>query len=768
MRTSLHLQLLAVLLYASSCTSLIPRSQVNFYIPSSSESSASTVPPGTTVELENLRQRRVDAIIGSQFNVTIALWLSTLGPDGKWSDVDYATGCAAQRANWPAQVHWTRLGMASAWHGGLPDSDKYVKNATFASIISTSMNWWFDRDFKNPACLTKGGKSACPCDEGDQTLWNTNWYANVIGTPLLVAATCLLMEETLDPTQLSNCTRMTSRSYATFQGGFGFLAGANILDIAKIGIDDGILNKNVTLITDAYRRVHNEVRIQPGVMVDGVKLDGSFGQHDGLLYNGNYGKDYTNDILDLEIAAAGTQFAAPDAAKSVMKTLFEGDSWMVYRNTRTGILHWDLSALGRFISFPVIDLQASANINLNLTRVYQLGQEWQSDTLMRFSQLSRNSSSANASQLVGNRNFFANDYMVHRGSNYVSTVKMYSKRTKNAECVNSQNPLGFHLSDGAQYTYIVGDEYEDIAASWDWNLIPGITVDYGATPLSCSKARFNGIENFVGGVSTGSAGVAAMRYTNPSTRSLHFQKAWFFLPGDVQVVMVSNISSTTKADVYSVLDQRRHTGPVFVDTKEVKLDSNKATNFANATSLWHGGVGYAFDPTSKAALSLNVGPKTGKWSDIGTSTQPPYTVDLYAAWLHHTSTTSPIAYFVFPGTETLDAFIRRRNAVQARVVQNDGTISAVFDKSTRTAMVVYWEASGGCVCFDDSVVTVCSSANSAVIYDAGIGAVTISDPSQSLKSVNLKLITARGERSISVILPTGGETGKSVTQTIQM
>ena len=65
---------------------------------------------------------------------------------------------------------------------------------------------------------------------------------------------------------------------------------------------------------------------------------------------------------------------------------------------------------------------------------------------------------------------------------------MYSNRTKNTECLNNQNVsiifslrslnhetdclrqiLGFHLSDGTVYTYLKGNEYEDIAASWDWN-----------------------------------------------------------------------------------------------------------------------------------------------------------------------------------------------------------------------------------------------------------------------------------------------------------
>ena len=56
---------------------------------------------------------------------------------------------------------------------------------------------------------------------------------------------------------------------------------------------------------------------------------------------------------------------------------------------------------------------------------------------------------------------------VYRGPNYVSTVKGYSVRTLNTECINDQNPTGFHLADGTLFTYVQGDEYEDIAAAWD-------------------------------------------------------------------------------------------------------------------------------------------------------------------------------------------------------------------------------------------------------------------------------------------------------------
>ena len=73
---------------------------------------------------------------------------------------------------------------------------------------------------------------------------------------------------------------MTGRSYNLFLLPFNevsFLTGANILDVAKIGIDGGLLNTNVTQIADAYRRIHAEVVTHQEVKADGIRPDGSFG-----------------------------------------------------------------------------------------------------------------------------------------------------------------------------------------------------------------------------------------------------------------------------------------------------------------------------------------------------------------------------------------------------------------------------------------------------------------------------------------------------------
>jgi hypothetical protein len=53
----------------------------------------------------------------------------------------------------------------------------------------------------------------------------------------------------------------------------------------------------------------------------------------------------TNDVLDFEVEASDTQFAASPASRAAFETLFNGDRWMIYRNSLTGVNHWDFVRL---------------------------------------------------------------------------------------------------------------------------------------------------------------------------------------------------------------------------------------------------------------------------------------------------------------------------------------------------------------------------------------------------------------------------------------
>lgn len=315
-----------------------------------------------------------------------------------------------------------------------------------------------------------------------------------------------------------------------------------------------------------------------------------------------------------------------------------------------------------------------------------------------------------------------------------------------------------------------GDEYEDIAAAWDWNLIPGTTVDYGATPLNCANAGWKGLESFVGGVSNGETGAAAMRYLNPYTKALGWQKAWFFLDDDTQYVMIANLTSlSSAAPVYSVLDQRRlsDSGPVYVDNEVFDTPGNET--FDRTVSLWHGGVGYYFDAGS-TVLSLFVGERTGAWSAIGTSTQPPETVDLFAAWIEHQDLTQPVSYTIFPST-TFDDFQIKTAYRMIIPLQNDAHISAVLDVDYNTISAVFWDASGGTLFIDNGPLSygptsITVSGAVALMLNLDTETLTVSDPSQTLTEVDV-LVEGIKETPLActVNLPPGpgGLAGSSVT-----
>ncbi|KAG9035127.1 hypothetical protein FRB95_011994 [Tulasnella sp. JGI-2019a] len=766
-----------------------------------SKSSKPSSSPSPASDLISLYKTRIP-IIAEGYPVNgseqLNIWINSFNSNGTYSGVDYTTGCTARTANWPAEVHWVdTVSLAAAYIDAYPHNasltDKapndFIGNATVKNVTDSAMNYWFANDFTDLDCLDDGGTVGGNCTCGTPGFWNENWFSNVIYIPRPATQTCLLLNSTITTAQRASCVHMGQRSFDTFaRYGLGatslvsWLAGANILDIASIGVNVGILryfggepDAGLQVITDAYGYVHNEVIVQPALMADGIRPDGSFGQHVGILYNGNYGKDYTNLILSLELSAAGTHWQGNATTRSAVELLVDGSQWMIYRNSATDVLHWDVSTIGRMITFSVNDYQqAPASINVNLTQIEQLGMEWNSTAMTTTARnLADKAKGANAGKLVGNRMFWIQDYMVHRGPSYVTTVKMASTRTKNSECTNAQNPLGFHLGQGASYTYALGSEYEDIANAWDWNIIPGITTDYGASPLNCTTVKHNGTRTFVGGASDGEIGVAAMDYSKPLTKAFAYRKAWFFFEDDVQHVTVSGVVSNDTAPVFSVLDQKRVNGPIYVNGE--KVANHKGVNQAGATSLWHSHIGYTFDNIpcdgGKHQLNVTVANRTGNWSEIGISAQPPATVELFSALLQHPSAnlSTPLAYSIYPGTDSYSAFKRKARKRSVMTYRNDAEASAVVDSQKGVVMAVFWAVVGGSVDFPK--VSVACDHGAIVIFNYYTGNLTIADPTQTLTNVTVTLSRkgghSTGVHNVTVALEQGVTAGKSVTVPVE-
>jgi hypothetical protein len=274
-----------------------------------------------------------------------------------------------------------------------------------------------------------------------------------------------------------------------------------------------------------------------------------------------------------------------------------------------------------------------------------------------------------------------------------------------------------------------------------------------------------------------------MRYRNPVTQAFSFSKAYFFLDDDVQHITVANITRAGNASVspavYSVLDQKRRSGPIYVDGKA--LGAAGLLSAKGVKTLWHDRVGYAFGDASTSApgggapqVSVRTGVRAGNWSAISASTQPPARVDLFAAWMEHANGTEPLSYTVFPAVE-YDAFWVKRAAAAASVhtVRNDADVAAVRDEAHSVFAAVFWNRQGGTVATADGEIELAVDANAIVIFRADTGGLTVADPSQSVERLTVAITIRNGPgavwtKTVKIALPPGpgGYAGSSVTQIV--
>lgn len=464
------------------------------------------------------------------------------------------------------------------------------------------------------------------------------------------------------------------------------------------------------------------------------------------------------------------------------------------------------NAIGRFVAFPSVDLQANSDINFNVSKLAKATADFTGP--FDVSTPIRRLSSNGTEKLTGNKGFWANDYMVslrmahhkqfpqltyqvHRRDSFVIGNKMLSKRTRNSEGVNSANPLANHLGQGTLFSYVEGDEYKDIMGAWNWNLVPGTTTLLNNPKLSPSTASSLGKTDFVGVVSDGKNGVAAEDYVEPFSASLTYRKTWFHFD-DAVIVTTSNIKGDGKTPVITVLDNRnKAAGGAYVDGK--RISSGDVT--AQGSTLFYGGNGY-LSYQAPFDLTISEGDRTGNWSEISTSKVGVVTVPLFSAYTTIASDSS--AYAFFPATNRHHLAREAKKPTFKPVIANG--VSAVL--GNEKLGVVFWPGGPKSITVDlkelgwakRGNLTVESDQPGALLLTSkckkpGRGmrlVVNVADPTQKLDSLSVTLTTSSGKMkqtrkredvsvsqsesqvNFSVSLPTGGMAGSTVSRDVYL
>eukprot|EP01117_Protostelium_nocturnum_P014433 TRINITY_DN5489_c0_g3_i1.p1 TRINITY_DN5489_c0_g3~~TRINITY_DN5489_c0_g3_i1.p1 ORF type:complete len:732 (-),score=155.16 TRINITY_DN5489_c0_g3_i1:48-2243(-) len=707
---------------------------------------------GLTDDIQKLTERSVDLLPDGNPS-----WGMTITADGKWNDVNYTSGCNAPRASWTATSHWQRIAqMAKAWSVSSTDSNLLSK-------IRLGMNWWFSRDYNNENCAQRGGTPKCPC--GTPGMWNTNWYNQIIAVPSLAGPTCVILKSrgvNLTDLERTKCQLFMSRSYKVVDK----WTGANLLDISRIGLYMGVFNKDINTIKGSFGNAFSGL-VYTGGIKDGIKVDGSFFQHDRILYNGNYGQDLARDSLFfLQMAAGIDQFAPSEGIKSAVSSYLLSSEWMLFYDSKNNVWTWDPSVRGRYFAGTRI-------LGLSLPAILNSTSEWKQSKEIRnmVKRLSTKAAGSNPGNLNGNKMMWRSDYMVHRGTGYVLTLKMYSTRITNTECINSQNLKGIHQSQGVLLSFTGGSEYFNVPPVWDWNLLPGTTVDPGVDPLKCGNTRYMGLHEQVGGVSDGKSGIATMKFTDPLQKALSWTKSWFFFE-DCYISISSNVVQKDLKPVVVVLDQRRLNGKV-----ETEAGTMQGEELNTKKTLWmfHDSIGYIFPNASP--LQIETKTVTGKWSDVGAGfATGSVTAKMFKATMGVNKTTA--IYIGVPGV-SLSGFSERREQIQSSVrIISSAPNQVVLHSGKKLYGLVLSETSTTQI----GKIKVANQHPIIILVDFSSKdqiLIRVADPTQKLKSTTVDLYgsnlscgdqsncTSKGNQlSINVILPSGEYAGGTTFITI--
>lgn len=673
-------------------------------------------------ELETIKARILAPLLEPVRAGAARRLIGRLRPDGSWPDVDYRD---RRRSSWTTARHLAHLAtLARAYRS--PKSE-LCGAPELRSAVLTSLDYWLEHDFQN-----------------------SNWWWNQIGVPRGLAPTLLLMDEDLSPAQRNRGLKILRRAKIG-------MTGQNLVWVTEITARRGIFEKDPALVASAYRRIAEEIRVGTG---EGIQADFSFHQHGPCLYNHGYGAGFAVDCSRIAAQVAGTRLAFPPERIAVLSGLIlDGSQWMGRGSVS------DFGAEGREITRKGQSAQYLATAAQNMLEL-PTGREEE------FRALAARAPDRPGPELEGNRHFWRSDLMTHHRAGYYASARMFSNRIANTDHpANSEGLKSHHIADGCNPIMRTGREYRDIFPVWDWQKIPGTTVEQ--RPQLAGSPRRQGTRSFVGGVSDGTYGLAAFDFARDTMTA---RKSWFFFD-DEYVCLGAGITCRSDHPVVTTLNQCNLEGDVVVaaDTQVRELDHGMHT-LEKPTWIWHDRIAYVLLQPAQACLGNQV--QRGSWWRINQQYPKDETArEVFSLWIDHGSgpQNARYAYMVVPGIDRSSA-----GAYAARppvkILRNAATLQAVRHEKLRIAAAALYEA-GSVEIRRDLIVAVDTPCLVLLRESPDKLTISVSNPENKKATVRVDLsgrlrgegvqaLDGEGRSRIVVDLPGGMKAGSSVTRTL--
>jgi chondroitin AC lyase len=617
--------------------------------------------------------------------------------DGSWADLDYAD---RSRTYWQPLTHLDRVLIMSR-------ASRLSGDRSLLPKIHAALDFWLRGDFSSP-----------------------NWWQNEIGAPRLLAQTLICLGPDVTPQQLAKSKVVLRRS------DWKRWTGQNLVWGVTIQILRGLIENDADAVTTAYARLYGEVRI---TTTEGIQPDFSFHQHGPQFYSGGYGMGFAQDVPRYASFAWGTRWQMPDDKLAILTGyLLDGEQWMMHRG------RFDYSAVGRQItrkggsgvprswtSGPINRIGAAYGLTNAVALLAQHPTPRQ-DELKRFAE---RLAGDDRDPLVGNRHFWRSDYMAHHRPGWFASVRMFSTRLLNTEIVNDEGRKSQHLADGCNMLYVEDDAYYDIFPTWDWMKIPGTTAEAALDVEEPRSIGVRGKSSFVGGVSDGAYGVAAMHLVRGK---LAARKFWFFFD-EGYLCLGAGITCASDNPVATTINQCLLRGGIERGDGWIR----------------HADVGYIVP--RRQQTQLTTGERQGRWSDIGAGSDDLVRKKVFCLWIDHgiRPADATYEYLVLPrATREEPAAAAARSPV--RIARNTPQLQAAVHQTSQTIACVFAEA--GTLATGKTNIAV-DQPCLLLLRDRKL---TLANPNNAPLVVNVRV----NNHPVHVELPDGDAAGSSRTVTI--
>lgn len=484
----------------------------------------------------------------------------------------------------------------------------------------------------------------------------------------------------------------------------------------------GIMGKDADWLTDARDAMVTVCAyVTEG---EGFYADGSMMQHNGISYNGGYGKSLFREYTQMVSLLSGSDYAVTDPLNDQMYQIaFDSYADYIYRGA-----FMDMTR-GREIASPLtrnshrIGHQAMHGF-LRLTEYApepyctaykRLIKKWiLEDTFYPFFEtdlpldvlnlayeIMQDENIAPAEENIGHVRGAALARVVHTRPGWAVGLSMTSKRAANYEAL-SGNGYGFYTGAGMLYLYNddIGQFADHFWSTVDWYRLPGTTVDNVERAHSTGASTYNPYDWVGGSDVEGLYGTAGMHLGQWNT-TLQAKKSWFMLDDEI-VALGAGITST---------DSENSTIETIVENRKIKSDGQNALFIdgisqpktlgwsAEVSPLWvhlegnveSSDIGYYFPESQQLHLlrENRPGSSAGLYELSGYDVASPR--NYLTMWFDHGSnpTDAQYAYAILPDKTSEETAEYAQNP-DFEILSNTKDIQAIYEKNLQLTAANFW------------------------------------------------------------------------------